>query len=123
MAAPAPPESPLPPCPATPNCHRASRAYDLVPQALFDAALAAVRDLGGLTIGRATEIERDGLGLRAPFRVFVFTDDLDLRVTPHGGGSVLHVRSASRVGHGDLGTNRRRVRALLDAVAPGSAEA
>jgi uncharacterized protein (DUF1499 family) len=29
---------------------------------------------------------------------------------------VLHVRSASRVGKGDLGVNRRRVRALFDAL-------
>lgn len=110
------PDNPLPRCPGTPNCHRESRAYDRPPQALFDAALAAVRDLDGLTIGRAEEIERNGLSLHAPFKVFVFTDDLDLRVTPHGKGSVLHVRSASRVGHGDLGTNRRRVKALFDAL-------
>jgi uncharacterized protein (DUF1499 family) len=110
------PDNPLPRCPGTPNCHRESRAYDRTPQALFDAALAAVRDLDGLTIGRAEEIERDGLGLHASFEVFVFTDDLDLRVAPHGRGAVLHVRSASRVGKGDLGVNRRRVRALFDAL-------
>jgi uncharacterized protein (DUF1499 family) len=108
------PENPLPACPGTPNCYRASRAFDRPPQALFDAALAAVRELSGLTIGSAAEIERNGLGLHATFKVFVFTDDLDLRVAPHDGGSVLHVRSASRVGHGDLGTNRRRVQALFD---------
>jgi uncharacterized protein (DUF1499 family) len=110
------PENPLPACPSSPNCHRESRAYERPPQDLFRAALAAVRDLSGLTIGRATEIERDALGLHASFRVFVFTDDLDLRVAPHGGGSVLHVRSASRVGRSDLGTNRRRVRALFEAL-------
>lgn len=111
------PENPLPPCPGTPNCYRESRAYDRPPPALFDDALAAVRDVGGLTVGRATEIERDGLGLHAAFRVLVFTDDLDLLVAPHDGGAVLHVRSASRVGHSDLGTNHRRVRALFDALA------
>lgn len=110
------PDNPLPRCPGTPNCYRESRAYDRPPQALFDAALAAVRDLDGLTIGRAEEIERDGLGLHAPFKVFVFTDDLDLRVERHGDGAVLHVRSASRVGKSDLGTNRRRVNALFDAL-------
>jgi uncharacterized protein (DUF1499 family) len=98
------------------NCYRESQAFDRAPQALFDAALAAVRDLDGLTIGRATEIERNGLGLHAPFKVFIFTDDLDLRVEHHGSGAVLHVRSASRVGRSDLGTNRRRVRALFDAL-------
>jgi len=110
------PENPLPRCPGTPNCHRESRAFDRSPQDLFDDTLAAVRELDGLTIGQAEEIERDGLGLHAPFKVFVFTDDLDLRVAPHSDGAVLHVRSASRVGKSDLGTNRRRVRALLDAL-------
>lgn len=111
------PENPLPRCPGTPNCYRTSEAFDLSPQALFDAALAAVRELDGLTIGQAEEIERDGLGLHAPFEVFVFTDDLDLRVERHGNGAVLHVRSASRVGKSDLGVNKRRVRALFDALA------
>jgi uncharacterized protein (DUF1499 family) len=110
------PENPLPRCPGASNCYRASRAFDRSPQALFDAAVAAVRELDGLTIGHAEEIKRDGLGLHASFKVFVFTDDLDLRVAAHGGGAVLHVRSASRVGKSDLGTNRRRVEALLDAL-------
>lgn len=110
------PDNPLPRCPGTPNCYRESRAYDRAPQALFDATLAAVRDLDGLTIGRAAEIERSGLGLHAPFKVLLFTDDLDLRVAPHGRGAVLHVRSASRIGKGDFGVNRRRVQALLDAL-------
>jgi uncharacterized protein (DUF1499 family) len=119
MAAPAPPESPLPPCPATPNCYRESRTFDRPPAQLFTDALACLRELSGLTIGHAVEIERDGerLSLHATFKVLVFTDDFDLRVTRHDGGAVVHVRSASRVGAGDLGTNRRRVRAFLDGLA------
>ena len=107
--------SPLPPCEAG-NCYDESRRFDRTPATLFADALACVRDLSGLTIGHAVEIERDAklLRLHAPFKVFVFTDDLDLRVTPDGGGAVLHVRSASRVGRSDLGTNRRRVTALFD---------
>ena len=45
----------------------------------------------------------------------VFKDDVDVAVrTRDDGGSVLYVRSASRVGHSDLGVNRRRVRNLLE---------
>ena len=119
MASPALPPNPLSPCKSAGNCYRESRAFDLAPDALFAEALQALRSLSGLTIGHAVEIERDAnlLRLHAPFKVFLFTDDLDLLVAPHKGGSVLHVRSASRVGRSDLGTNRRRVRALLDSLA------
>ena len=103
-------------CRSTLNCYVASRPYALAPDALFDRAHAAVRDLSGLTIGRAAAVtlDADGRGLHAPFRVFVFTDDLELRVAPDAGGAVLHVRSTSRVGRSDLGTNRRRVEALFE---------
>ena len=119
MSAPALPPSPLPPCASAGNCYRESRAFDRPPDALFAAVLQCLRGLSGLTIGHAVEIERDPkrLSAHAPFKIFLFTDDLDLRVMSHEGGAVLHVRSASRVGKSDFGINRRRVRALLDAVA------
>ncbi len=112
------PENPLPPCRLPTNCVRESRYFDRNPAALFDAAHDAVRSISGLTIGAAKEIktDADGLGLHATFSTGFFTDDVQLRVEPHEGGAVLHVRSASRVGMGDLGVNRRRVRALFSAL-------
>lgn len=47
--------------------------------------------------------------------LFAFVDDLELRLDRDEG--VLHVRSASRVGHSDLGANAKRVRGLRDALA------
>ncbi|HTZ78154.1 MAG TPA: DUF1499 domain-containing protein [Stellaceae bacterium] len=49
---------------------------------------------------------------------FGFTDDIVVRVTADegAGGSRLDIRSKSRVGRGDLGTNARRVRRYLAAV-------
>ena len=45
---------------------------------------------------------------------FRFNDDVVLRVRPNaGGGSVVDMRSVSRVGVGDLGVNARRVRSFL----------
>ncbi len=44
---------------------------------------------------------------------FGFRDDVVIRVTPTEGGSRVDVRSLSRVGRGDLGTNAKRVRAFL----------
>lgn len=109
------PDSPFS-CRSTLNCYAASQTFDVQPGALFEEVAEAVRSLSGLTIGSATHVEsdNDGLGLRAPFRVFLFTDDLELCVEPHARGSVLHVRSASRVRRSDLGTNRRRVDALFE---------
>lgn len=74
----------------------------------WTAVEAAVRDLGGTIAGRQSDY------LHATFvsRVFRFVDDLELRRA----GDRLHVRSASRVGHSDLGTNRRRVERLQGAL-------
>lgn len=47
--------------------------------------------------------------LHAVFAAFIFRDDVDVWVQPDGDGAVLHIRSASRVGHSDLGVNGRRV--------------
>jgi len=42
--------------------------------------------------------------------LFGFVDDLEIRVDRPAG--LIHVRSASRVGHGDAGVNRKRVERL-----------
>jgi len=42
-----------------------------------------------------------------------FKDDVVVRVAPRGGGSVVDVRSTSRVGISDLGVNARRIRRFL----------
>jgi len=39
--------------------------------------------------------------------IFGFVDDFEIRIDPNEG--VLHFRSASRVGYGDGGVNRKRV--------------
>lgn len=45
-----------------------------------------------------------------------FRDDIAIRVRPDEGGSVIDMRSASRFGKRDFGTNARRIRAFLHAV-------
>ena len=42
--------------------------------------------------------------------LFRFVDDLELRIDT--GQKTIHLRSASRVGHGDGGVNRKRVEQL-----------
>jgi uncharacterized protein (DUF1499 family) len=46
--------------------------------------------------------------------LFRFVDDISVRVRPDGAGSVVDVRSKSRVGRGDLGANAKRIRKLRD---------
>jgi uncharacterized protein (DUF1499 family) len=50
---------------------------------------------------------------------FGFTDDVVVRITPTDGGSRIDVRSVSRVGRSDVGTNARRIKAYLARIAQG----
>lgn len=44
---------------------------------------------------------------------FGFKDDVVIRIVPSNGGSLIDVRSVSREGRSDLGTNARRIRTFL----------
>ena len=57
----------------------------------------------------------------AESRIFHFIDDIVIRVRPApGDGSILDLRSNSRVGQGDVGANAARIRAFRDALTEGS---
>ena len=45
---------------------------------------------------------------------FRFKDDVIVRIRPSGIGSRVDVRSLSRVGGGDVGTNAARIRSYID---------
>ena len=47
---------------------------------------------------------------------FGFKDDVVIRVMPEGSGSVVDVRSVSRVGQSDLGKNAQRISEILAAL-------
>jgi uncharacterized protein (DUF1499 family) len=51
--------------------------------------------------------------------LFGFKDDVVIRIRPQAQGSVVDVRSLSRVGGSDFGANAKRVRAFLKQVAAG----
>lgn len=118
--------APLPPCPSSPNCVSSEAPADdavhhLAPLPLPDG-LAPEAALEQLAAWLATQ-PRVELGTRTPLRltatersrVFRFVDDVVFRVDPDA--RLLHVRSASRVGHGDLGANRRRATRWFAALA------
>ena len=89
---------------------------DRVPADAFEAALAAAREMGWQVI--ATDRANGRVEATASTPWFGFNDDVVIRVTAvEGGGSRIDIRSASRVGKGDLGANARRIRAYLAKVA------
>jgi uncharacterized protein (DUF1499 family) len=90
------------------------RSYEMnVPPArAFERALAAVRTMGwDLVAAEASEGRIEATDTTFWFR---FKDDVIVRIRPSGTGSRLDVRSLSRVGGGDVGTNAARIRAYLD---------
>ena len=120
--APAPtPAGTLPPCPDKPNCvsslapdddHR-TEPFTLSGEKGWTALRAAVAAMPRTVIVD----ERDGyLRAEATSRIFRFVDDLELLRS--GSSDRVDVRSASRVGHGDMGVNRERVEALRAALEP-----
>ncbi len=79
----------------------------------FKRALEAARSMGWRIIH---EDESEGrIEATATTFWFGFKDDIVIRVTPANGGmgSRIDVRSASRVGKSDIGTNARRIREYL----------
>jgi len=80
----------------------------------FAIALDAVRKMGWTIVAADGERGR----IEATDRTFWygFTDDIVVRVSADGTGSRIDIRSKSRIGRGDFGTNARRVRAYLAAV-------
>jgi uncharacterized protein (DUF1499 family) len=107
----------LKPCPATPNCvlSTATDATHRIAPFPFTGpasdALARAK-AAALSFPRTRLAEEAPGYVRVTFKsaVFGFVDDLELEVDEKA--SVVHVRSASRVGRGDFGVNRRRVEAI-----------
>jgi uncharacterized protein (DUF1499 family) len=81
------------------------------PQAAFNKALQAAREMGWEIVSADPAAGR--IDAVATTFWFGFKDDVTVRVTAQEGASRIDVRSRSRVGRGDAGTNARRVRAYL----------
>ena len=81
----------------------------------FARAVAIVKAMPGTTV----VAENPGYAYaQCQTRWLKFTDDLELALDTSA--RVIHVRSASRIGRGDLGVNRARVEAIRAAMAGGS---
>ena len=77
----------------------------------FERALFAVREAGWEIVDANAEAGRIEATDTTTF--FGFKDDVIVRLTPLEARTVVDVRSVSRVGRGDAGTNARRVREFL----------
>jgi len=107
-------------CPGTPNCvcsEFAADAEHYIDPLVYPAGDAAqvlprlktiIGEMGGIIQAE----KPDYLAATFTSSIFRFVDDLELRIDT--ARNTIHLRSASRVGRGDLGANRNRVERLKD---------
>jgi uncharacterized protein (DUF1499 family) len=90
---------------------------DVTPQAAFTAALAVITKRRWLVVNqRAPQPPRREGHIEAVARtpIMGFRDDVVVRIRPNEDGSRVDLRSSSRYGAFDFGTNAARVRGLMD---------
>lgn len=111
----------LAPCPASPNCVSSQSAggYAQQPPLTFDGdpAAAQARLVAVIEQMPGTRIETQSADyIHATFRsaTFGFIDDAQFLIDADAG--VIHFRSASRLGYGDLNANADRIAAIRAAL-------
>lgn len=87
---------------------------DAAPAQAFERALQAARAMGWEIV--AADAAAGRIEATDTTFWFGFKDDVVVRVEADGGGSRVDVRSVSRVGASDVGTNAKRIRAYLRAL-------
>ena len=82
------------------------------PDLAFSAALATAQQSGWDIVAK----DVNGKHIEATDTTFWFgfKDDIVIRITPNNGGSRVDMRSVSRVGKSDVGTNADRIRIFLE---------
>lgn len=107
----------LAPCPKRPNCvssQAKGKSHSIaslrVDGSATEALASARRAIESIPRARVVTVEDGYLHAEFSSRLFRFVDDLELLYD--AGQGAFQVRSASRVGHSDLGANRKRVDAL-----------
>lgn len=100
----------LAPCPSSPNCVVSEAHADdkhrvgPLPLSAWDKIENAVTTAGGAVTQKSDAY----IASTFASKTFGFVDDVEFRKSD----SEVHLRSASRVGYGDGGANRKRVEAL-----------
>ena len=106
---------PLPPCPSSPNCVSSVEGTDqahFVPPLRYqgtaeDAKARLLTILHTMPRTRVVTDEAWYLHAECTSLVFRFVDDVEFWF--HEREPIIHVRSASRIGHSDFGVNRKRI--------------
>ena len=88
-----------------------SEILALPPDQAFERAYRTARRMGWQIIDR--NMEEGRIEATDTTSWFGFKDDIVIRVTPVDNGSRVDIRSVSRVGRSDVGTNARRIRKYL----------
>jgi len=107
----------LPPCPRTPNCvsTQAPPGLHRMEPIPYSGSLAEARErllavLRAYPRTRIVREEPDYLKAECRSRLFRFVDDVELVLDDQG--KQIHFRSASRLGYGDRGVNRKRMKEI-----------
>ncbi len=106
------------PCPPSPNCLCSEAGNDpqhtTAPIPYTPERWQRLRTI--ITAHGGIIAQENAHYLHATFRspLFHFVDDLELRLDPDA--KLIHLRAASRVGHSDLGINRKRINAICTAL-------
>ena len=110
-------------CPSSPNCvctfekesdkkhYIPPLPYTFADEEVMDRVKKALKEMARTEI--ITEDE-NYLHVECTSLIFRFTDDLEIYIDK--GAKLIHFRSASRVGHSDLGANRKRVEKLKELI-------
>jgi uncharacterized protein (DUF1499 family) len=109
-------------CPSSPNCvsTQADNPDQKMPAISFDCdpneMLVRIKDTIKSKFPRARLVSEFDYYLHFEFKslIFRFVDDVEFFVDDKA--SVVHFRSASRVGHSDLGANRKRMRQISESL-------
>src|SRR5712672_678850 len=92
--------------------------HDASPRAAYNGTLAVLTKRKWSVINkRPPDGRRDGIVeavVRSP--IMGFRDDVVVRIRPGSEGSLIDIRSSSRYGTFDFGSNAQRVRALIDEI-------
>ena len=101
-------------CPASPNCvcsHDQDNSHFVAPLPLLSSPEEEINQLVSIVqqLPRTQIVRQEANYLHVEFRswLFRFVDDVEFLISEEE--DVIHVRSASRVGHSDLGVNRKRI--------------
>jgi uncharacterized protein (DUF1499 family) len=107
----------LPPCLNTPNCvssQASDKPHYILPFKISGDPTLAWAELKKMIMAHErmviTHETEDTLHAEARSLVLQFVDDIDAILDTNAG--LIHIRSASRVGHSDFGVNRKRMEKL-----------